>query len=129
MDFRYFEWDERYNPNSGKSSFDTLWDLFQQLLTISSGDVNQALNWLSDLDKQYKITDKFEDGYGLGDFIEEMMERGYLENNSDDTRVVITKKTERSLRQQSASHPQAYVRHRQTHQDHLESRWNHPGRW
>ncbi len=101
MDFRYFEWDERYNPHKGKSSFETLWDLFQQLLTIASGEVNQALKWLADLDKQYKITDQFDDDYGLGDFIEEMMKRGYIENNDDNTQVVITKKTERSLRKKS----------------------------
>lgn len=101
MDFRYFEWDERYNPKKGKSSFDSLWDLFQQLLTIASGDVSQALKWLAELDKQYKITDQFEDDYGLGDFIQEMMDRGYLENNDDKSQVVITRKTERSLRQKS----------------------------
>ena len=44
------------------------------------------------LDKQYKITDQFDDDYGLGDFIEEMMKRGYIENNDDNTQVVITKK-------------------------------------
>lgn len=101
MDFRYFEWDERYNLKKGKSPFITLWDLFQQLLTIASGEVNQALKWLADLDKQYKITDQFDDDYGLGDFIEEMMKRGYIQNNDDNTQVVITKKTERSLRKKS----------------------------
>lgn len=101
MDFRYFEWDDRYNPKNGKSPFDTLWDLFQQLLTIASGDVNQALKWLHELDNQYKITDQFDEDYGLGDFIEEMMERGYLESNEDNTQVVITRKTERSLRKKS----------------------------
>ena len=101
MDFRYFEWDERLNSNKGKPQFDTLWDLFQQLLTIASGDVTQALSWLNELDKQYRITDQFDDGYGMGDFIEEMMERGYIENNQEGTEVTITRKTERSLRKKS----------------------------
>ncbi|MBO6793100.1 MAG: hypothetical protein JJ895_04260 [Balneolaceae bacterium] len=101
MDFRYFEWDERFNQHQGKSPFDTLWDLFQQLLTIASGEVSQALSWLNELDKQYNITDQFEDGYGMGDFIEELMERGYIENNEDATEVIITRKTERSLRKKS----------------------------
>lgn len=98
MEFRYFEWDERYNPNKLKSSFDTLWDLFQQLITTASGNVNQALNWLSELDKQFKITDQFAKNYGLDTFINELKERGYVENNNDNTDIIITKKTEQSLR-------------------------------
>ncbi len=101
MDFRYFEWDERLHSNKGKSPFETLWDLFQQLLTIASGDVSQALRWLNELDKQYRITDQFDDEYGMGDFIEEMMERGYIENNNEGNEIVITRKTERSLRKKS----------------------------
>jgi Ca-activated chloride channel family protein len=100
MDFRYFEWDDRFNPKKGKSPFDTLWDLFQQLLTISSGDVAQALSWLNELDKQYKITDQFED-YGMGDFIEDLKDRGYIENDEESGHVVMTRKTERSIRQRS----------------------------
>ncbi len=101
MDFKYFEWDERFNANNGKAPFETLWDLFQQLLTIASGDVSQALRWLNELDKQYSITDQFEDGYGMGDFIEDLQERGYIEQDEENQQIVITRKTERSLRQRS----------------------------
>lgn len=101
MDFRYFEWDERYNPGNGKAPFETLWDLFQQLLTIASGDVSQALRWLSDIDKQYNITDQFEDNYGLGDFIDDLKERGFIETDNESNQVVMTRKTERSLRKKS----------------------------
>ncbi len=101
MNFRYFEWDERYDPNKKRSSFDTLWDIFQQLLTIASGNVEQALNWLSELDKQYKITENFDTSYTLTDFLEEMKERGFLKNDDQNEHLIITKKTERSLRQKS----------------------------
>jgi uncharacterized protein with von Willebrand factor type A (vWA) domain len=101
MRFKYQQWDERFSNEMGKSPFDTLWDLFQELLTISSGDVSQALKWLTDLDNEYGITDQFEDGYGLGDFVEELEERGYIETDIDSNTVVITRKTERSLRQRS----------------------------
>ncbi|MDZ7690010.1 MAG: hypothetical protein U5K69_02450 [Balneolaceae bacterium] len=101
MYFKYQQWDERFSKGSGKNPFDTLWDLFQELLTISSGDVDQALHWLTELDNEYGMTDQFEDGYGLGDFVEELEERGYIRRDDETQTVVITRKTERSLRQRS----------------------------
>ncbi len=101
MNLRYFEWDEQLSAKKGKQPFDTLWDLFQQLLTIASGDVSQSLRWLTELDKEYQITEQFEDDYSLGDFIKELKERGYIDNDSQNEQLVITKKTERSLRKKS----------------------------
>jgi uncharacterized protein with von Willebrand factor type A (vWA) domain len=101
MKFRYFEWDERFRPKNGKDAFDSLFDLFQQLLTISSGDVDQALQWLTELDKEYNITDQFEDGYSVAEFLEELRERGYVDDSPKSDQLVMTKKTERSLRQKS----------------------------
>lgn len=101
MDFKYFEWDERFARNSKKAPFDTLWDLFQQLLTIGSGDVSQALKWLTELDNEYDITNQFEDDYSLSDFIEELRERGYIQKDGQGTGLIMTRKTERSLRKKS----------------------------
>lgn len=100
MNFKYFQWDERLNQARGKNSFDTLWDLFQQLLTIASGDVSQSIRWLTELDKEYKITDQFEDDYSIGDFIQELKDRGYLDDRSGG-QLSMTKKAERSLRKKS----------------------------
>lgn len=100
MHFRYYKWDDRFLKNS-KSSFDTLWDLFQQLLTISSGDVAQALRWLTELDKQYSITDQFEHGYSLSDFINDLKDRGYINQDRESGELTITRKSERSIRQKS----------------------------
>lgn len=101
MHFKYQQWDERFARGTGKSPFDTLWDLLQELLTIASGDVAQALRWLTELDQEYGITDDFEDGYGLGDFVEELEERGYIRQDEENNILIITRKTERSLRQRS----------------------------
>jgi len=97
MRFLYQEWDERFARTRGKNPFDTLWDLFQQLLMISSGDVSQAMKWLTDLDKQYGMTDDFDD-YGISDFIDELQKRGYLDYDQDKNKIVMTRKSERSLR-------------------------------
>ena len=56
MNYKYTHW-KQVKPISGKNPFDTLLDLFQQLLTIASGDVSQSLKWLTNIDKEYEITD------------------------------------------------------------------------
>ena len=100
MHFKYSEWDSRFDRAGSKSPFDTLWDLFQELLTISGGDVSQSLRWLNQIDEEYKITDQF-DNYGMGDFIEEMKERGYIRFDEEESIMVPTAKTDRSIRQKS----------------------------
>jgi Ca-activated chloride channel family protein len=86
----------KYNPKE-QSNFDRLFDIFKQLLTYTSGDVSEALSWLTELDKEYKLTDK---NYGIGDFIQELRERGYIRDEQDgEGNFAITPKTEQSIRQ------------------------------
>ncbi|TVR16563.1 MAG: hypothetical protein EA391_07730 [Balneolaceae bacterium] len=101
MYFIYSKWDERFHAQQGKSSFDTLLNLFQDLLSIAGGDVSQALRWLNQLDEEYKITDQFKNGYGMGDFIDELKERGYIEFDDQNAVMVPTSKTNRSIRQKA----------------------------
>jgi Ca-activated chloride channel family protein len=86
----------KYDPKA-QSPFDKLFDLFKQLLTYTSGDVAEALNWLTELDKEYKLTDE---NYGIGDFINELRERGYIrEEQPGGEGFVITSKTEKAIRE------------------------------
>ena len=101
MRFLYQQWNERFGKTDGKSPFDTLYDLFQELLTISGGDVSQALRWLNDIDKEYGITDQFDEGYGVGDFIDELQNRGYIRFDDEQSVMVPTSKTDRSIREKS----------------------------
>ena len=101
MHFRYLKWDPRFENLPGKSPFDTMWDLFQQLLNIAGGDVSQAIRWMTELDKQYEITDQFDDGYGMGDFLEDLQERGFIRYDEENMVMVPTAKTERTLRQKA----------------------------
>lgn len=95
---RFFNF-SKYDPNQkGKSPFDTLLNLFMQLLTYTSGDVNEAMQWLTELDKQYKLTD---DEYGIGDFFEDLKEKGYVDENKQDGSFKITAKTEQGIRKSS----------------------------
>lgn len=86
-----------YIPEKKKSgeTFDSLWNIFRELLLITSGDPNEALSWLTNLDKQYHITT---DSYGIGDFIEELKEKGYLTDERSTGKLKITAKTENDFR-------------------------------
>src|SRR5678809_867247 len=89
----------KYDPNSsGKSRFEQLLDLFMQLLTYTSGDVSEALDWMNQLDRQYELTNE---EYGMGDFIEEMKDKGYITENEERSKIEITPKTEQSIRKRS----------------------------
>lgn len=89
----------KYNPNESiKSSFEKLFDIFTQLLTHTSGDYNEAIQWLTELDKEYKLTDN---EYGIGDFIEDLKSKGYIDENNQTGDIKITPKTEQTIRKKS----------------------------
>ncbi|MCC9135636.1 VWA domain-containing protein [Pontibacter silvestris] len=73
-----FRFSEYVPPQEDKPNFDSLLKIFMQLVTVTSGDVAEALSWLSSLDKQYKLTG---DDYGIGDFIEDLKKQGYLDED------------------------------------------------
>ena len=82
----------RFDPDKdGKSRFEQLLDLFMQLLTYTSGDVSEAMQWLNELDKKYQLTDN---DYGMGDFIEDLKQKGYITDPDQAGQINITPKTE-----------------------------------
>jgi uncharacterized protein with von Willebrand factor type A (vWA) domain len=92
---RFIKFDPKENA---KSKFDELLNLFMQLLTHTSGDVAEALQWLNELDKKYELTN---DDYGIGDFLDELKEKGYIDENPVNGNIAITAKTEQGIRKSS----------------------------
>ena len=89
----------RFDANSeGKSKFEQLLDLFMQLLTYTSGEVGEAMQWMNELDKKYQLTD---DEYGMGDFIDDLKEKGFITDNNEQGQIRITPKTEQGIRKKS----------------------------
>ena len=83
---------------SEQSTFDKLFDVFSELITHTSGDVDEALDWLNILDKEYSLTT---DDYTMDDFIEDLKKKGYLREEIQPDgkgQLAITAKTERVLR-------------------------------
>jgi Ca-activated chloride channel family protein len=95
LGFRFSE----YIPDLGASPFDRLFKIFQELMLYTSGDVQEALSWLNELDRQYNLTT---DDYGMGDFIRDLREKGYIQGDPDgEGGANPTRKLEISLRQKS----------------------------
>ncbi|MFD0836980.1 VWA domain-containing protein [Mariniflexile aquimaris] len=86
-------------PN--QSPFDKLFDIFKELITHTSGDFDEAISWLRELDKEYKLTTP---EYTIDDFIEDLKAKGYIREEIDPDgkgAMAITSKTERAIRQQA----------------------------
>ena len=84
-----------------QSPFDRLFEVFKELITHTSGDFDEAIDWLRELDKEYKLTDS---SYTIDDFIDDLKKKGYIreelkEDGSSGTGI--TSKTERAIRQQA----------------------------
>ncbi|MCV2484654.1 VWA domain-containing protein [Flavobacterium sp. UW10123] len=84
-----------------QSPFDKLFTIFKELITHTSGDFDEAINWLRELDKEYKLTDE---NYTIDDFIEDLKKKGYIKDEvkgDGSSGFGITAKTERAIRQQA----------------------------
>lgn len=86
-----------FEPPSEGSPFERLLPTFIELLQYTSGDAAEALSWLNELDRQYNLTTP---NYGMGDFIRDLKEKGYIRDN-DDQSLSITPRTEQTIRKQS----------------------------
>lgn len=95
------------------SPFDKLFDIFQELITHTSGDFDEAIDWLRELDKEYELTDE---NYTIEDFIEDLKAKGYIreefengggtgvdgeEGDGSGGDISITAKMERIIRQRA----------------------------
>tara|TARA_B100001093_G_scaffold519170_1_gene606950 strand:- start:8995 stop:10134 length:1140 start_codon:yes stop_codon:yes gene_type:complete len=88
------------------SIFDQLFEIFKELITYTSGDVDEAIAWLKELDKEYHLTTE---DYTIDDFLRDLFDKGYLKQEIDinpdgsapgdsQARIKLTAKLERDLR-------------------------------
>jgi Ca-activated chloride channel family protein len=87
-----------------QSPFEMLFEIFKELITHTSGDFDEAIDWMRSLDKEYKLTDE---NYTIDDFIEDLKKKGFIKDDSKaDGKggTKITSKTERAIRQQALNH-------------------------
>jgi uncharacterized protein with von Willebrand factor type A (vWA) domain len=86
-----------------KDNFDRVFEIFKELITHTSGDIEESFNWLESLDKEYNI---FNEEYSLDDFREDLKKRGYIKDEIDSDnnsglgngKKILTAKLESALR-------------------------------
>ena len=82
-----------------KSPFEKFFNIFKELILHTSGDFDEAIDWLRQLDKEYSLS---EEDYNVDDFIDELMQKGYITKqfdligNNDSTKI--SSKMEKALR-------------------------------
>jgi len=96
-------------PN--QTPFERLFEIFKELITHTSGDFDEAIDWLRELDKEYELTTP---EYTIDDFIEDLKSKEYVqetfepndpensgENGDESSKSVVslTAKMERLIRQ------------------------------
>lgn len=83
-----------------QTPFERLFEIFKELITHTSGDFDEAINWLRELDKEYKLTDE---DYTIDDFIEDLLKKSYIKQNNqkggNGKGLSLTPKTEKLLRE------------------------------
>jgi len=79
--------------------FEKLFEIFKELITYTSGDFDEAIDWLRQLDKEYVLTDE---NYTIDDFIEDLLQKGFINaeisSDGDKTLNKISAKMEKALR-------------------------------
>ncbi|MFN4084065.1 MAG: vWA domain-containing protein [Bacteroidia bacterium] len=88
----------KYTPQPKQNKFDELLKLFLQLMQYTNGDVGETLAWMNELDKEYNLTDH---NYGMGNFIEDLKSKGFIEENKVEGNFNPTAKTNKTIRQNS----------------------------
>ncbi len=70
----------KFTPKD-QDPFERVFNIFKELITHTSGDVDEALDWLQELDKEYNI---FNETYTYEDFLEDLKKRGYIREELDE---------------------------------------------
>lgn len=85
----------------GQSVFDRLFDIFKELILVTSGDFDETIDWLRELDREYELTTP---EYTIDDFVEDLLKKGYIQKRiqpGGKGGASITSKMERALRHQA----------------------------
>lgn len=90
----------QYVPDpDGEDPFERLLKIFKEMLIHTSGDVSEALSWLTEIDKQYNLTTN---DYGMADFIQDLIDKGLISNrDKQNPKFTPTSKMEVALRRQA----------------------------
>ena len=99
MDFQLSGWNFSKFIEEEVSPFEKLFNIFKELIVYTSGDFDEAIEWLRELDKEYKLTDE---NYTIDDFVNDLLTKGYVTQeinpNGSSELLKISSKMEKVLR-------------------------------
>ena len=78
-----------------KGSFESLLNIFLQLMVITGGDVSETINWLTNLDQEHNL---LPEDYGMGNFVDDLKDQGYIKESSKEGTFDVTAKSEQKIR-------------------------------
>lgn len=84
--------------NTTQDPFERLFDIFKELILHTSGDFDEAIDWLRELDEEYQLT---AEDYTIDDFIQDLFDKGYIQeriSTGGNPKTELTAKTERLIR-------------------------------
>jgi len=61
---------------SNATPFERIFKIFSELIVHTSGDVQEALDWLEELSNTYSI---FTEDYGMEEFVRDLMDKGFIQ--------------------------------------------------
>ena len=91
---------ETFKPEY-QSPFDKLFEIFKELITFTSGDFDETINWMKELDKEYNLTNE---DYTIDDFVKDLKKKGYIKqkiNHKGTAITTLSAKTEQALRKKA----------------------------
>ncbi len=84
-----------------KSPFERLLEIFHELIVHTSGDIDETLDWMDQLNQDYNL---YSDEYTKEDFIADLKKHGYIKDDEDEPNgegLIITAKTEQVIRKRA----------------------------
>jgi uncharacterized protein with von Willebrand factor type A (vWA) domain len=92
---RGFSFTNYVPPEDDRSLFEKLLEIFQELLVYTSGDVDEAEDWMRQLDKQYQLTNP---EYTLDDFFEDLRKKNFIQEGDGGQPRKLSSKMEQLIR-------------------------------
>lgn len=98
MGMRWIQFSKYIKKDDTRSTFEQLLSIFKEMLLHTSGDVSEALAWLTELFNEYDINTK---DYSISDFLQDLKDHGYIGMDGGDLIYQPTNKLEIALRQKA----------------------------
>ena len=89
-----------FDKKKKQTPFERLLEIFLEMMIYTSGDVDEAIDWLRELDKAHQLTD---DSYTIDDFLEDLKKKGFIDDGekTGNGGRKITGKAEQAIRKRS----------------------------